>query len=170
MKLPTGLAAALTLTAATLPFALAGCDGSPLGPEGDRLEDALDRWRSAGLTSYRYVYEAHCFCGPTATQPVAVVVVDGEVASITSVATGEPVQPGAPGDPAEVLTVEGLFGFLRDALEDEPASFSASYDPGLGYPRSAMVDFDVQVADEEFGFEARELSVLEEPVRARAPR
>lgn len=166
MKTPVGLTVTLSVVVAALPFTLASCQRSPLGPEGDRLEEARERWRSLELTSYRFVYSASCFCGPTAIQPVEVRVVDGEVASITSVATGEPVRPAAPGeDPFEVLTVERLFAFLLESLEGDPAVFEATYHPVLGHPRSVFVDFEAQVADEEFGFEVSDLSVLGEAVR-----
>lgn len=169
MRRPAVSTVVLAAVAATLPITLAACQSSPFEPERDRLEDARDRWRSLELSDYRFVYEASCFCGPTATQPVEIEVVGGEVVSITSVETGEPTVPAAPGDPFEVLTVEGLFDFLADALRQEPASFDVTYHPGLGHPTSASIDFDVRVADEEFAFEVRELSVIEDAVRV-APR
>lgn len=142
---------------------LAGCADGPFGPERDELRDNLRRWQSRAPASYRYVYEASCFCGPAPTEPVEVVVVDGEVRSVTSVATGEPARPALPGgdpDGLEALTIQGLFAFLLESLEGDPASFRATYDAGLGYPRSAFVDFRARVADEEFGFEARGLAPL----------
>lgn len=170
MRRPAMSTVLLAAVAATLPLTLAACQSSPFDPERDRLEDARDRWRSLEISSYSYAYEAACFCGPTATQPVRVEVVDGEVVSITSIETGEPAQPAVPAeDPADFLTVEGLFGFLRDALRQDPASFDASYHPELGHPTSASIDFDERVADEEFAFEVSELSVIEDAVRV-APR
>ncbi len=143
--------------------ALVACDDAPFGPELDRLTENRERWSSAGVSSYAYVFRAICFCGSEARQPVRVEVVDGEVASITSIETGEPAEPAFPGDE---LTVEGLFAFLSEALDDDPASFSADYDPDLGFPTSASIDFEAQVADEEFGFEAGDLHPLAAAGRA----
>jgi hypothetical protein len=143
--------------------ALVACDDAPFGPERDRLAENRERWRSAGVSSYDYVFRARCFCGPDALQPVRIEVADGEVVSITSIETGEPAEPAFPG---EALTVEGLFAFLAEALDDDPASFSASYDPDLGLPTSASIDFDARVADEEFGFEADDLRPLAAAARA----
>lgn len=141
--------------------ALAGCDEAPFDPERDRLAENLRRWRSAEVTSYSYVYRASCFCPPDLLGPFEVTVEDGEVVSVVSVETGEPAEPVGRIDE---LTVEGLFAFLIGALEDEPAAFEATYDPALGHPRSAFVDFDARVADEEFGFEARDLSAEPRPL------
>lgn len=145
--------AALRGAALAWAAALGACGDDPVGP-GDRLAEARLRWHARGPTDYQYVFQASCFCGPEAQEPVRVAVEDGDVVSVTSVETGEPAQPAFPG---ETLTVEGLFSFLADALAGEPASFEATYHPGLGHPTSASIDFEEQVVDEEFAFEVREL-------------
>lgn len=156
---------ALLAVALGLSPLVTACGRGPLEPEEDRLAEARARWRSADVSDYDYIFRAICFCGPSATAPVEVEVVDGEVASITSVETGRPAEPAFPG---EELTVEGLFQYLSGVLAGEPAAFSATYHPELGYPTSASIDFDARALDEEFGFEARHLAFVH-PLLRTAP-
>lgn len=135
---------------------LGGCSADgPAGPERDRLESNRELWRSQGASDYRYVYQATCFCIQEALIPVEIRVADGTIVSVTSVETGEPADPAFfSGD----LTIEGLFATLSAALDQDPARFDVTYDPEFGYPRSAFIDFDERVADEEQGFTARDLA------------
>ncbi|MEK6598573.1 MAG: DUF6174 domain-containing protein, partial [Gemmatimonadota bacterium] len=56
---------------------LAGC-GLFTGP-GDDLQDARDRWASAGLASYYFQYTQSCFCGGLANQNLMIQVTAGHV-------------------------------------------------------------------------------------------
>lgn len=142
---------------AGLALSLAGCAGGPLGPEEDRLEANRQLWRSQGIDSYRLTVRKICFCPPSATGPFEVRVVDGRIAAVVVAETGEPAPDAT--FLGEELTVEGLFRALAGALEDDPDGFSAEYDETLGHPRSASIDFEESVADEEMGFEVSGLTV-----------
>ncbi len=148
------LAIVAVLAALSMTF-LGGCSGDgPAGPDRDRLESNRELWRSQGASDYRYVYQATCFCIQEAVIPVEIQVTDGSIVSVTAVETGEPADPAFfSGD----LTIDGLFATLSAALDQDPARFDVTYDPELGYPRSAFIDFDERVADEEQGFTARDM-------------
>jgi hypothetical protein len=94
----------------------------------------------------------NCFC------PQEEVIIEVENAQIVSVVDAESQQPIE--DVSQYKTVDGLFDFLQDALNDRPHDFSASYDPGQGFPTSAFIDYEAQVADEELGFELLSLTRL----------
>lgn len=137
---------------------LPGCGDDPLGPEVDALAENRELWSDQGATDYAYVFRASCFCGPAAVQPVRVEVVDGGVSAVTSVDSGEVVEPSVLGF-AHDLTVEGLFEFVEASLAEEPARAEITYDLELGFPTDAFFDFDTAIADEEHGFSARDFAL-----------
>lgn len=138
---------------------LPGCDDDPLGPQVNALAENRELWSEQGATDYAYVFRASCFCVPAAVQAVRVDVVDGGVSAVTSVESGEEVDPSLLGF-AHDLTVEGLFAFIESSLAEEPARAEITYDPELGLPTEAFFDFDTAVADEEHGFSAREFILV----------
>ncbi|MCC7052392.1 MAG: hypothetical protein IT355_03935 [Gemmatimonadaceae bacterium] len=116
--------------AAMLVFLLAavsGCD--PLGSTArvKQFEAAESRWRSAGITSYRYVHSLSCFCVTHGSAEVTVIA--GQVVRVVSREDGadEPV--------AYRPAVDSLFAFVRQQLRDDPGHLTVAYDPALGYPR-----------------------------------
>ena len=143
----------LLLLLAALPAT--ACGGSPFGPERTELERNRARWEDRGPASYSYVYEARCFCGPSAVEPARVVVREGRVVSVTSVESGDPVEPATLEDGD--LTVDGLFDAVAAALEREPAHLEVTYDEELGFPRDVFFDFRERTVDEEFGFAVTDL-------------
>lgn len=138
--------------------ALAACSDAPLEPERDRLADHRALWRAEGPSVYAYEYRAHCFCLPAAVAPVRVHVDADSVVAVTSLETGDELDRSRFGF-GHPLTVEGLFDFVEESLSREPASVEVSYDEELGFPAEAFFDFEADVADEELGFSARELTV-----------
>jgi hypothetical protein len=113
--------------------------------ERERFEQNLAVWRAQGISDYRFEYRHICFCAPSVTDPVAMVVRGGAVVSITYLTTGAPV----PADRFDqFLTVEELFELAGQALE-EAASVTIDYHPTLGYPTRVDVDWRREIADDE---------------------
>lgn len=148
--------------------AIAVCDGDPLRePDLDSIgetaehAEALDRnrsrWEARGPRSYEYVLERLCFCPPESRGPYLVRVEDGEVAAVLDPATGEPVDPE---DDRWIVSLDGLFDVIVDALERDAHELRVEYDPELGFPAEIFIDYRKQVIDEEVGFEARDLTPL----------
>jgi hypothetical protein len=98
--------------------------------DDEQLRDARARWEAAAITDYTISYQPVCFC-PQAL--LTGIVVNGV------------------GDRQGWLDVEMMFEQLETALSEGVASFSAEYDPTLGYPTDYYIDFDRMTADEEFG-------------------
>lgn len=132
---------------------LTGCDSDPVvlvdavgeGVEGTTpadLADARAAWAANGPDAYRIAYVRFCECSTETAGPWTVEVRGGAVAEATS--NGERPERSQP------LTVEGLYETVADAFEREAASVLFRYDPATGLPVAVSVDYDVQIADEEF--------------------
>ena len=153
--LPARRLRALAL-ALSLP-ALAGCF-DVLGLGSDKRERALAearaRWRAQGPARYEFEFSRICFC-LLGGQPMTVTVRDGAVVAVV------PVEPLPEGYPAprvqDHYTVEQLFARIADAIERDAHRLSATYHPSLGYPTSVFIDYEENVADEEFGWSATNL-------------
>jgi hypothetical protein len=82
----------------------------------------------------------------------------GQVVEREYETSDEPV----PAEPAPFFPdVEGLFAFLEDALDQDPAQARAEFHPEYGYPVTMWVDFATNVADEEQGYTTLSLAPAE---------
>lgn len=134
------------------------CSSDPLSPLQAELRAAEQKWEAQGPTDYRYRFREFCFCGPEITSEVEILVESGTVTSAVYVEDGEPVDPSRF---EQLSTVEGLFAFLQDAIDRRAHSITVEYDGALGYPESASVDYRLNVADEERGFQVTSLAPLD---------
>ncbi len=57
-----------------------------------RLQFNRNLWNQQNIYNYRYTFSNGCFCIPEARGPVVIEVRNGQTTSITSVATGQPVE------------------------------------------------------------------------------
>lgn len=113
-------------------------------PQVAALDDARRRWQQARIDDYRLVVDVQCFCGFSG--PVDVEVVDGEVVDLV------------PRDPASRaqdyswpdLTIDRMFAAIAEA--DESGEVDVSYDPDLGYPTWAFLDYLPEGQDDELGY------------------
>jgi hypothetical protein len=136
------------LGAVALGVAAATACGDSTGPTMAELFVNRATWSARGPPSYTFEYRRSCGeCPVGADQPVSITVVDGEVASVVKIPTGEAVPP-----PAFRLTIDSLFVQIANTLAQRPYRFTARYDPILGYPLSVAVDLDRQMVDDEWGF------------------
>jgi len=119
---------------------LLGCGGMEIV----ELERAEALWGQQSLDSYDFEYARSCEC-TLAGQALRVSVRSGAVSEVKRKDTGAVLQPGEYGS---VPTIAELFATLDRASRDADA-WSATYDAGLGYPRSISIDWDRQLADEE---------------------
>lgn len=152
---PAGTLTAVLLAATGGLILFSSCS-DPVGPAWQDLRTNLERWDSRQVADYSFEYRLNCFCGGPGARAVMIVVRNGEVDAVSV------IDDGSPGfDVGEYPTVDELFDRLGEALEREPHSVRASYDPHLGHPTSVFVDFEPDVADEEWGFEISGLTPLE---------
>ncbi len=137
--------------ASVLCIAASDCEDST-GPNAALRQDldaARARWQAQGYVDYELTLQRDCFCGEDYRGPVVVSVRGGQVVGRTYQESGEPVSAEiAPYFP-DVL---GLFGFLEESLDENPAEARAEFHSELGYPTNVWIDFRANVADEEQGF------------------
>jgi len=122
--------------------AVVGCNPFGLDGIGD-LEDARERWRNAGVSSYAYTLTRGCFCPPQRTGPVRISVSAGQVVERV-------YSDGTAVDPNQDLwpTMDGLFDHAERALRDAH-EVTIRYDPQLGYPSEISVDWIRDAIDDE---------------------
>ena len=127
----------------------------PNPPPGDSAEyeryvEALAKWTEAGITSYEFTFSRGCFCPVEYVGPYVATVTDGTVASATyngvDLLEIELLRATSYGE--RVLTVDEVFAEIARAIL-EADSMDVTYHPELGYPLSASIDWELQMADEE---------------------
>ncbi len=146
---------AFWLAVATL--VVAGCSDST-GPVGDELDLNVRKWERRGPSAYSFDYQAICYCIDSVVRPVTISVSDEEIVQVVFRDTQQMVAVEAH---AGYPTVEDLFQVIRDAIARDAHSIEVRYDPLFGYPTEASIDYQENIADEEFGFRASDLTAIE---------
>jgi hypothetical protein len=162
MRLPLALAAALLVSVGLTAPALSRPPIRPISTRPansnlQRLRVNERLWNSQNITSYRYTLTRSCFCAPDARGPVVVEVRNGETVSVTSVATGQPVDPELF---KQYDTVPELFNVIKDAINRKASSLTVEYSK-LGYPTQINIDYSAQIADEELYLTVENFQVLQ---------
>lgn len=122
------------------------------------LNQMQTQWQEQGLSDYRFQFNWQCFCPEDYREPVWVTVKDGEVESVETVdPDSEVILP----DISEYRTINELFDLIRDGVDQHAYEIRVEYDSALGYPTSVYIDYQSNIADEERGFYASELEVLQ---------
>ncbi len=132
--------------------------------EGDRqgsLDEGRSLWNTAGITDYtiRLQRTTACFfCDTSDLVPDArlTVVADTltEVFDIQNDVAVTQINPGV------FFTINELFDFLQDAIDQDAAGFDVSYDGVLGYPTDIDIDISRRFVDDDVGFRVREFTEL----------
>ena len=135
----------------------AACSTSPFEQQQDSLGGAQRRWRAAAIPDYSFTFQRGCFCIPTATRAVTITVLQGAWASLRYVDDGTVADTSLFRD---FLTMERAFAFLRRALDEQPATFDASYAAQLGFPAEVYIDYRTGIADDEGSFRISDLQIL----------
>ena len=92
-----------------------------------------------------------CFCRQDLLDPVTIRVVDGIVASVAYVESGEAPEHDGFG---RYVTIDGLFDTIQEAIDGEASEVTVSYDAAIGYPTNGRLDYDARMVDEEYMFTA----------------
>ena len=114
------------------------------------------RWDDSGHKNYDFTFQWLCYCIPDFVTPVTISVRDNKIDSIIRLEDGTAL------DPSQLeyfRTIDGLFDFLQEALDQKPHSISARFDARFGTPGKAWVDYNAGIADEERGFVVEDLRI-----------
>ena len=116
------------------------------GGYAEELDDASNKWRSNGITNYRFVYEISSYFAPPLPGPVNIIVRDSKLSSASLLDGGGKIDisamPTVPG------TIELSYELITTLLAEYPYGIDIEYDAALGYPKKIMVDFDDSTNDE----------------------
>src|SRR5256885_12137392 len=106
------------------------------------LELARQLWHEQNLHTYAYTIQSSCFCANV--HPHYVFVLDDKVAGVLDLQTGTPLDKDLYGG-----TIEGLFTFVQQAIDQHAQTIRAEYDAAKGIPTSIDYDGAAQTADDE---------------------
>ena len=141
-------------------FALLLCacgGGENESPQQSALDSALSTWAGIDSTHYQYVSQRACECLPEFTEPIIVEVVDGAVESAVFERDLQPVSPELMGT---LKTVDELFAVIQAAIDEGAYSIDVTYESETGVPRSIVIDYDQNAADEELYLDIRDFEVI----------
>lgn len=128
-------------------------------PSGAPLDSTLEAnralWSASRPAAYRYRFQWVCFCVQEHIRVVDITVANRSILSVVDAETREPLSGPAA---AQYRTIDGLFDFVQESIDYPAASIQAAFDPHLGYPSQAYVDYVAGIADEEMGFRVFALS------------
>ena len=113
------------------------------------------QWTSNRVDTYSFVLAPICFCPQHLIDPVTIRVVNRVVASVTYVESGKAPQHDGFG---RYVTIDELFNTIQEAIDGKASQITVTYDPEVGYPTEASIDYDARIADEEYGFTASDYS------------
>jgi hypothetical protein len=123
-----------------------GCGSEPASLEQSQLDSALQTWDSQHPAQYSFTWRQSCECTSETTQPIQITVSGNAIVSAVYVETQQPVSAGVR---SGLMTIEGVFDEIQQAIVDGAYAVTVTYDPSSGAPLTVGVDYDELVADEE---------------------
>jgi hypothetical protein len=150
----TARIAGLTL----LVFAMSCRDATGPDRRISDLETAHRHWQAQNLHTYAFTLQRGCFC--TNLHPLYVFVLSDKVAGVFDLETGTFV------DPELGKTIEELFTFVRNAIDQHAQLIRAEYDAAKGFPAEIDYDGAAQIADDEISYRITDVH----PVTPQTPR
>lgn len=121
-----------------------------------QLDSNLRKWSSKGIVDYRYTFQWICFCVPDYRKPVSISVQGGAIDAIKDADSGDSVDESKF---ERYRTIKRLFQFIQDAINKNAYKIEVTYDSEFGYPTSASIDYSKAIADEEKGFEVKNIVI-----------
>jgi len=128
--------------------ALVACSGLVQQPlsVNDEYQQNLQRWQNLAWQNYDVSYQRQCFCLPEQLKAIRVEVRAGSIANAVYADDNSPLAAGIEYD---LITVNGLFGLIVEAIERPADQLHVSYDKALGFPDSISIDYVKRMADDE---------------------
>ena len=119
-------------------------------PEED-VQGELDinraQWDAAAIHDYSMSFQRLClFCSFEFLIPVRITVRGDTIHEVADLDTGAPVAEPAPG---VFLTIDEVFDFIQNAIDQNAASIDVGYNSTFGYPTDVDIDFSrSQISDD----------------------
>lgn len=106
-----------------------------------------EKWLSYGITDYKIEMQKICFCSKDAVRLMIFDVVGNKINEVRYADTGEIVDAK---NYSEDNTVVGLFNLVEGSISKNPEEISIIYDERYGYIKQLSIDFQQNIADDEF--------------------
>ena len=119
------------------------------------LQAAHQLWRAQGLHTYAFTVQRSCFCGNV--HPLYVLVLSDTVAGVLDLETAAPV------DRQLGETVEDLFTFIQNAIDQRAQRIDANYDAAKGFPTEIDFDGSATIADDEISYRVSDVHPVAPP-------
>ena len=134
----------------TLLFTFIGCNDD---------FDPINFERDVNLpTEYTYEISLSCFCITSYIGPHFMHIRGDQIIEYRNLSDEEPIdQP-----PVESLTIEAITERVNSILQQNPVRQDLVVHPDYNFPIRGFFDISEQIADEEWGFEIREFTVIED--------
>lgn len=106
------------------------------------------KWKSAGISHYRFVFTTYCFCGIGTLRPILAEVENGKVKYFKAL-DGETPNWLVRSDPSW-MNIDYFFGILDNKSTKNSEDVIIRYDEIYGYPREIWIDESNRTIDDEF--------------------
>lgn len=129
-------------------LALAACTGSgSTTPEETELEAKRTTFhQNMADNNYSFHWRQSCECTQETAAEMLITVTNGAISDAIYVETEQQVPTSVR---SRLLTIDGVFDKIQDAIDEDAHMITVVYDTELGYPKSVAVDYSEQIADEE---------------------
>ncbi len=114
-----------------------------------KLTGNRNKWQSKEIRDYEFTFQWNCFCTEEFVAAVNVSIRDGTIDTIVSVEDGISVNQSRFKD---YRSVDELFNFIQEAIDQKAHEISVTYDSEFGYPKEGYIDYEEFTIDEEKGF------------------
>ncbi|KAG7340958.1 hypothetical protein IV203_030575 [Nitzschia inconspicua] len=115
----------------------------PLSQWQMELDHALDLWNDHDMSHYGYSFQRRCEdCPPEYTQPMRIIVEEGQLKEATYLETLDPV-PQSVVDQGGSPTIVQIFDLVQEAIDSRATGMIANYNNVMGYPVFFFVDHDI---------------------------
>ncbi len=133
--------------------AVIGCGSETKAP--DDLVTARAQFSETLHGSYRFTWRRSCECSQESTSPIRITVQNGQIIQAVNVETEQAVSADTL---SSLETIEGVFDMVEDAYNEDAASIHVSYDPTQHFPTTVSIDYDLNIADEEFSLQITDVA------------
>lgn len=135
--------------------ALCSCEQKVVNPQN---ESTPSDWDALNIDDYEIDQRVNCFCAtPPANRFHKITVRDDKIVSAVDLQDGQ-VLPEK--DFAFFKTISELVEFVDSIDRDGVAVYDVRIDSTHGFPTFIYIDFDSRLADEEIGYETKNLHPL----------
>lgn len=122
----------------------------------NEIADPHARWQAYNQSSYSIYQTSFCFCIHGGVL-MKVVVKENKIIDVVDTSKGISLPQN---QWSWYKTVDELFLIIARVNKDSVAYFRAEYDRRFGYPISFYVDPSALIADEEYGFDTKNLTLI----------